>query len=352
MSRSVEMTLREISRAKWSYVTRRVATDAQLGRLRGGTALSFPKPGDLVLATVRELGEHEFLEDTHGRRLRLYPGDLLVGAYGSRYATDFYEGYVPRPHDSVHLLTSGGLIGTVASRHTSRGAPTQLEVLGSIVRAGESVAEPRALSLEDFAVAPAPTPATHTNTIVVLGTAMNAGKTTTTCSVIHGLHRAGLHVGGAKVTGSGSGNDLWAYVDAGAATVTDFVDFGIPSTFGYPVGRLIATMSAIRDRLVDQGANAVVLEIADGVLHTETRDLAATLPQFADKVILAAGDALGALAAVEVLTGLGVTVDAISGLVTASPLASRELAAATSLPVLNRLALVNDMATGLLTSNP
>jgi hypothetical protein len=80
--------------------------------------------------------------------------------------------------------------------------------------------------------------------------------------------------------------------------------------------------------------------------------LAATLPQFADKVILAAGDALGALAAVEVLTGLGVTVDAISGLVTASPLASRELAAATSLPVLNRLALVNDMATGLLTSNP
>jgi len=296
-----------------------------------------------VVARVANLGAHEHLEDPHGRRMRMYPGDVLVGAYGNRYATDFYEGYLPTPGDAVHLLTSGGLIGTVASAHTSKEAPTELEVLGPLTDAAGLP-----LGTDDGAL-PEPVPGRpELGTIVVLGSSMNAGKTTATSAVIRGLARAGLRVGAGKVTGSGSGKDHWAYVDAGAATVADFLDFGMPSTFGYPTERLVSTMFGIRDRLVEEAADVVVLEVADGVLQAETRALAAQLPEFADHVVLAVGDALGAVAGIGVLGELGVSVRVVSGLVTASPLASREAAEATGLPVLSPADLARGAAVGLL----
>jgi hypothetical protein len=335
-----DVLVQELAAAKWGYVTRLVDEHAQL---RLGTSVRSPRLGDFVVARVACIGEHECLEDVHGRRMKMFPGDLIVGAYGNRYATDFYEGYLPRPGDAVHLLTSGGLIGTVASSHTSRGAPTQLEVIGPLTDAAGTP-----LSCDDVAVLPAASRRPALGTIVVVGSSMNAGKTTATSGIIHGLHRAGYRVGAGKVTGSGSGKDHWAYVDAGAAPVSDFLDFGMPSTFGYPTERLISTMSAIRDRLVDHGAEAVVLEIADGVLQEETRALAAQLPEFADAVVLAVGDALGAAAGIDVLRGLRVSVRAISGLVTASPLAIREVAEVTGLTVLTPAELAHGAALSLL----
>lgn len=78
--------------AKWSYVTRRVSEreNATLGGF-----VRQPRLGDLVVTKVTSVGEHDCLEDVHGRRARLYPGDIVVGACGNRYATDFYEGYLP-----------------------------------------------------------------------------------------------------------------------------------------------------------------------------------------------------------------------------------------------------------------
>ncbi|GAA5175789.1 DUF1611 domain-containing protein [Pseudonocardia eucalypti] len=334
--------MQRLSGAKWGYVTRRMDAGERDNFLIGGVTQE-PRLGDFVVATVAKLGEHEALEDPHGRRARLYPGDMLVGAYGNRYATDFYEGYMPGVGDAVHLLTSGGLIGTVASSHTSRGEPTELEVIGALTKA-----DGVPLNTEDF-VAPAPAQARpELGTIVVLGSGMNAGKTTATAAIVRGLSRAGLKVGAGKVTGSGSGKDHWSYVDAGAAYVAEFLDFGMPSTFGYPVDRLMKTTVDIRDHLVARGADVVVLEVADGVLQDETRYLASQLPGFADHVVLAVGDALGAVAGIGVLAELKVPVRAVSGLVTASPLATREAAAATDLPVVSPAELAGGAAVDLL----
>ncbi|HEY2202865.1 MAG TPA: DUF1611 domain-containing protein [Pseudonocardia sp.] len=336
--------MRDVSAAKWGFVTRRL-TGRDSTML--GSNVRPPRLGDLVVTTVSRIGEHEFLEDIYGRRARMYPGDVVVGAFGNRYATDFYEGYIPAPGDGVHLLTSGGLIGTVASSHTSRGAPTELEVLGPLT---DSRGNP--LSTDDFVLAPVEPARPPMGTIVVVGSAMNAGKTTATSAIVRGLSRAKLKVGAGKVTGSGSGKDLWSYVDAGAASARDFLDFGMPSTFGYPAERLVATMVSIRDQLTVDGCDAAVLEIADGVLQEETRALVTQLPGFADKVVLAVGDALGAVAAIEVLANHGVTVRAVSGLVTASPLATREAAAATGLPVVTPAELAAGAAVDLLADVP
>jgi hypothetical protein len=332
--------MRDLSTAKWGYLTRTVT---ELADVRLGPVVRRPQLGDLVVSAVTAIGVHDHLENPFGRRARLYVGDLVVGAYGNRYATDFFEGYLPSG-TAVHLLTAGGLIGTVASAHTSRGAPTELEVVGALVDRGGAP-----LSLDTFARRRPDPAGPCLGTVMVLGSSMNAGKTTTAASIIRGLTRSGLKVGAAKVTGSGSGKDHWSYVDAGAHSVIDFIDFGMSSTFGYPVERLITAMRDMRGALVADGAQIVVMEIADGVLQEETRALAEQLPGFADQVVLAVGDGLGAVAGVELLARLGVGVRVISGLVTASPLASRETAAATGLPVRSPGELANGAAFDLLT---
>jgi hypothetical protein len=279
----------------------------------------------------------------------------VVGALGNRYATDFYEGYLPSG-SVAHLLTAGGVVGVVASAHVRRGEPTQLEVLGSL--AGVSGV---GLSLDDFAL-PLPGPSAgpvggpgsalgggaELGTFVVVGSSMNAGKTTTAAALIRGWARAGLRVGAGKVTGSGSGKDRWMYEDAGAGEIVDFLDFGMASTFGYPLTRLGQTMVGIRDTLVARGASVVVLEIADGLLQAETRGLAERLVGFADGAVLAVADGLSAVAGAAIMDEVGLPVRVISGLVTASPLAAREAAAATGLAVLSPAELIAGGALDLL----
>ncbi|HEX6492524.1 MAG TPA: DUF1611 domain-containing protein [Candidatus Dormibacteraeota bacterium] len=274
--------------------------------------------------------------------MRLHPGDHLVGALGNRYATDYYEGYVLDSR-CTHLLTAGGLIGTVVSAHDVRGHPTQLEIVGGLCDASS-----RPLSTEDFAALVPPRSASPPTTVAVVGSGMNAGKTTTAAALTLGWTRAGLRTGAGKVTGSGSGKDRWEYLDAGATAVADFLDFGMPSTFGYPLDRLASTMIGIRDRLAASGCDAVVLEIADGILMAETAHLLERLSGEVEAVILATGDALSARAGVDILRELGLPVRAISGLVSRSPLAAREAQSATGLPVLTAAELASGAALTLL----
>jgi hypothetical protein len=331
--------MHQLRDVKWSYVTRRLAERSVVGL---GALGREARLGDLVAARVVEVRAHDHLEDTNGRQVRLYPGDVVVGAFGNRYATDYYEGYLPTG-PVAHLLTAGGVVGQVASAHARRGEPTVLELLGLLTDPSG-----RPLSLDDLAMA-APLPGRpELGTFVVVGSSMGAGKTTTSAALAQGWSRAGLRVGAGKVTGSGSGKDRWMYQDAGATEIVDFLDFGMASTFGYPPQRLQATLLGIRDALAERGASVVVLEIADGLLQEETRGLAAELPGFADGVVLAVADALSAVAGVGILADLGVPVRLVSGLVTASPLATRETAAATGLPVLSPEELIAGGALALL----
>ena len=67
-------------------------------------------------------------------------------------------------------------------------------------------------------------------TVLLVGTSMSAGKTTTGRFVIHELERMGKYVVGAKLTGAGRYRDILSFGDAGADAVFDFVDGGLPST--------------------------------------------------------------------------------------------------------------------------
>src|SRR5207302_2052616 len=147
-----------------------------------------PKAGDLVLARVKRLGQHQHLEFVNGRRSRLWPGDEIVVAFGARYAPDQYEAVVPDDLSPCQLVAGGGIAGRVVSRHANIKPATDVEPLGLLVNAQGVI------NVRGAALGPSP-PLRPPLVVAVVGSSMNAGKTTTAAHLIVGLRRRRLRVG-------------------------------------------------------------------------------------------------------------------------------------------------------------
>ncbi len=337
-----------LQRAKRSYASRHLAPGAAACLLPEGPR---PRAGDLLLARILKLGHHAKLELANGRRAILYEGDEVVLVFADRYASDQFEARVPDRLGPCHLVAAGGIAARCLSRHDRSRRPTEIAPVGLLAdAAGRPLAIRRFAPLSLSRRWPAAVPADRPPTIAVLGTAMNAGKTTTVASLVRGLRRCGLRVGTAKVTGTGAGGDRWACLDAGADPALDFTDFGFPSTHRLPATVHQSLLAGLLEAHRRAGSEAVVVEIADGLLFEETATLV-TSPLFRraiDGILLAAADAMGALGAVQWLAARDLVPLAIGGRVTASPLARRELESALGLPVVD----VAEIAEGLWLPEP
>lgn len=336
--------------AKVSYTARRLV---ELGygstRTLGLSVADVPpRAGDLVLCRVTEIGQHRFLGQVHGKRNRLFVGDLIVVAYGARYAPDQFQSEVPADLGPCDLVAGGGIAGRVVAAHSRMKAPTRVEPLGLATDEHGEV-----INLAHLARPVVPVLAPRPRTIAVLGTSMNAGKTTVAAALIRGLSLAGRRVGAAKVTGTGAPGDPTLMADAGASRVIDFTDLGFPTTYQLPMPQVIRVLrSAITD-LTSHQADAIVLEVADGLLQQETAALLRT-PEFrasVDGIVFAAGDSISAVAGVRQLREEGLPVLALSGVLTSSPLATAEAVTGVDIPVYAASAMADpSVAVQLLTA--
>jgi hypothetical protein len=317
-----------LAAAKRAFSTRR----ADLTLARGLSKQIAPQSGDLLLATVTEIGHHARLESTEGRRALLYPGDEIIVAYGARYAPDQFDAIVPGAVEPCDLAAGGGIAATVVRRHTRTRQPTRINPNGVLVdRDGAP------LNLRQFALPRLLTRPARRAVIAVVGTSMNAGKTTVATQLVRGLSRSGMRVGACKVTGTGSGGDLWSMLDAGAAHALDFTDAGFSTTAGADIDHVEHAAHDIIAHLESRGVDIIVMEIADGLLQRETAALLSAPSRLAarvDAVVLAAADAMGAVAGVDWIGARCLPLRAVSGLVTASPLAAREAAAQCSVDII------------------
>jgi len=324
--------------SKWGFVTRNVPTEAvSHAELR---SQHLPQAGDLLLARVERIAQHTRIQLRCGRRSQLYPGDPIVVAFGHRYAPDQFEATIPTDLDRCHLVAAGGLAALAISKHSRLKWPTSLKPEGYCVDADGTVVNLRRFGLS----APIGQRARHKPVIAVLGTSMNAGKTTAAASLVKGLKGAGYRVAAVKATGTGAGNDLWAYADAGADLTLDFTDAGHPSTFRLPqheINSCFERLLAICD--AHPQPEVTVVELADGMLHPETADLVASTAYRTrvQSTLFAAGEAMGALAGVHMLASSGIEPAALVGLVTASKLAASEAERATGVRTLDKLQLEN-----------
>ena len=322
--------------ARFAYTTRRV----EKGRI---TSLLLsekrPRAGDLVLAKVTKLGQHEHIELPDGRKAVLYPGTEIVVAYGNRYAPDQFEAIVPERLGPCHLVAAGGIASQMLSKHTKMRNPTEILPVGML---GDS--DGNRINLDAFGLPEAkPNPlARRPLTILVAGTSMNSGKTTIMSNLAKGLVWAGHKVAAAKLSGTGAGGDRWRILDAGADPVLDFVDAGAASTYYLPADRVERITGTILAELFRSTADFVLLEVSDGLLEPETSRLLTStmLRPFLDAVMFTAVDAMGATAGVAWLRAHNLPIIGISGVLTNSPLAMREVTATAEIPVYTSESLV------------
>lgn len=317
----------DFARARQAFATRRVPSAAMKGLLPGPLR---PAVGDLVLARVEKIGQHKQSELVNGRKATLHPGDLVILAYGNRYAPDQFEAFVPLDLGPCRMIAGGGLAGRDVARHASMAEPTAIRPLGLLCDG-----QGGRLNLRDYALPAAPQ-APLPPVVVVCGSSMNAGKTHSAAMIIRGLCAQGYRVGACKVTGTGSGNDLWKMHDAGALRVLDFVDAGWPSTYLTP----LPVLERIYTDLIAHTAidmNVVVVEIADGLGQAETAHLLRcdALRQTATALVYAAPDPMAAAAGERWLVEAGLPLVALSGLVTARAEDSEETRALVKTPVLS-----------------
>jgi hypothetical protein len=303
---------------KSTWVTRRVAT-AEIS----WQPMRHPQIGDLLLCEVVSIGIHGRVETGSGSREKLYVRDRVVCAVANRYATSLLEAVAEVGDGEIDMISASGLCGRVVARAKKAAAPTKLRVLGQAFVGSEPL-NLRTCVLET----PLEAVGTEPKWIVVVGSAMDSGKTTACASIIHGLVAAGNRVGAGKVTGTASARDLGSFRDAGAQPFVDFLDFGWPSTVGCTEAELLRVLDGIADTLRAAGVEWGVIEIADGLLQADTRFLIAALPKQlgpATRVVLTVRESLAAVAGIELLQSVGIDVVAVSGLITNSPLACREV---------------------------
>lgn len=336
------------ARIQASYNTRFVAGAVEADRegfhLAAGPTVT-PKAGDVVVARVTEILNHKRVETPESRKAILFPGALIMLAYGHRYAADQFLAHVPESLEPCHLVAAGGVAGMVTERHVSVDDPTRIEPLGLLA---DDLGIINLTRFAPYALNPVPSlgataaelagalPGRPT-VIGVLGTSMNSGKSTAMATLVNGLTNAGLKVSAGKSTGTGAGNDPMIYLDGGAAKVLDFTDFGYPTTYRLDFEQVRSLTVNVIDALSEPDTDVVVVEIADGVYQGETARLLRD-PLFqavVDRIVFAAGDALGAAGGVRELQEAGLDVAAVSGVLTSSPLSSAEAREVLSVPVID-----------------
>jgi len=224
------------------------------------------RSGDYVACRVAKPPGSMKVEMTCGRMAEIAEDDILIGALGERFATLEATGSwreVDR-NLKMHLLTSAGIFGKMTSISSFIPQLVSLKYLGHVYR------ENKFLNMMDFGLlskaAGKGFPVFNTPVVLVLGTSMSAGKTTTSKILIRQLKHAGLKVVAAKLTGAGRYRDTLGMLDAGAEFITDFVDAGLPSTI-LPGREYVKSLKAMLGIIQQQNADIVVIEIGASPLE-------------------------------------------------------------------------------------
>lgn len=227
--------------------------------------------GDYVVGQVLSAkGSQAFVELANGRMAPLLEGDLIIGAFGIRKATLEIVGDWQSIQSDLRMenLTTAGLFGRMTSASYLMPQLTTLRYQGHVLREGHKV------SMTDFV----PQAALHAYTrptVLIIGTSMSAGKTTTARVIIHLLKQMELRVVGAKLTGAGRYRDILAMLDAGADRIFDFVDVGLPSSIAPPepfrqsLRQLLSMIEAEQPDVVVAEAGASPFEPYNGAIAME-----------------------------------------------------------------------------------
>jgi hypothetical protein len=297
-----------------------------------------PQAGDVVFARIKTIGQHTELENRNARIHRIFDQTLLIGALGNRYATDYFEGIIPGELLSkIDLLARGGVIGLVKSKYSSIKDPTKLDILGYVLNKNEEIVNTRNYKIK---IKSNVKQISMKNLILVVGSSMNAGKSTAAKALIYSLVVKNKSVAAGKVTGTASLKDLLLMEDSGANEVIDFTYLGYPSTYLLNFDIVIDIFEKIYSYLSTKAKDYIVIEIADGILQRETAFLLGhpSVQEKIYKLIFCCSDSIAVRGGVELLKDrYNLIPDAISGRAVNSESGQNEIRLFSSIPMFNSM---------------
>jgi hypothetical protein len=329
--KEIDYTITNPQTIRWGWACRLLDDANSKFEVDTSTPRNGPIAGDVALFKVSRVGKNKALITNANKRMRIYAGDLIVGVFGNRYATDAFEGEIEGIRN-LSLLTASGMVGTLKSRHRSAGKPTRLSFVGFLqFMTGQRV------NLKQIKFNKSQPESHLKNLIIIVGSGMNSGKTTTCRKMIKSFSEMGIKVAACKLTGSVSHRDQYEMASAAAAHTIDFSDYGFPSTYKCDKQELIDLFNTMVADIEKINPDVTVMEIADGFLQRETSLLLSEplIKESTKGILLTADSAPAALCAVEYLKGLGYDIIAVSGAMTSSPLYVREFQMKSNIPVIS-----------------
>jgi hypothetical protein len=329
--KEIEYTITNSQTIRWGWACRLLDDTDNKFKIDTVTPRNGPIAGDVALFKVSRVGKNKALVTNTNKRMRIYVGDLIVGVFGNRYATDAFEGEIEGIRN-LSLLTASGMVGTLKSRHRSAGKPTRLSFVGFLhFTTGQQV------NLKQIKFNKSQPKSHLKNLIIIVGSGMNSGKTTTCRKMIKSFSEMGIKVAACKLTGSVSHRDKYEMTSAAAAYTIDFSDYGFPSTYKCDKQELIDLFNTMVADIEKTNPDVTLMEIADGILQRETSLLLSEslIKESTKGILLTAESAPSALFAVEELKRLGYDVIAVSGAMTSSPLYIREFQMKSDIPVIS-----------------
>jgi hypothetical protein len=265
--------------------------------------------GDYVAGEVVERLNNPYrVELQNGRMADVVEGDVVVGAFGERFATLEATGSWASigPDGHMHLLTGAGLFGKGLSKAIFLKPLVRLRYRGHVFVEGEK------RRMKDY-VERLPEVPFRTPSILLIGSSMSAGKTTAARIIIRMLKHMGLRVVGAKLTGAGRFRDVLSMYDAGADAVFDFVDVGQPSTIG-PSETLRRDLRQLLTRMARAAADVAVIEAGASPLEPYNGDVA--IDELGESVRLTVLCTSDPYAVVGIVSAFGHTPDFVTGIAT------------------------------------
>lgn len=311
-----------------------------------------PKAGDVGIFKVIEIGKHSAIQNDSGKNSYIFPGDYIMAAFGNRYATNQFEGYVPdQIMDQYQILGQGGCVGVLKSMHAKfdKIGATQLKLVGYAINEESEIFNTH--YLRDKEVTFRPHKLRDFQTILSIGSSMDSGKTTSAAYLCRGLKRAGKKVAFIKLTGTVFSKDKRFVKDCGAHIAYDFSNLGFPSTYMYSLESILNIYEGLLNKVETVRPDYVVLEIADGLLQRETNMLLKSklFMNTIDHILLSCGDSLSVMSGLAYLNQINFQPFAISGLINVSPLLVNEVKSSTNVPLLGLEDLMAKSITNYLT---
>jgi len=271
--------------------------------------------------------EFYHVEDRSGHMVKVEPGDWVVGALGDRAATlEGVGGWADITADGyMHALTSAGLMGYYTSFSTLFADPLNLKYRGHLLRNGRKVCMSEFAMRSDRHEFSVPT-------VLLFGTSMSAGKTTTGRRVCKELDRVGLSIIGTKLTGAGRYRDILSFLKTGASEIYDFVDGGLPSTV-VPEKQFREAIRPVLNHIQERKPDFVVVEA--GASPLEPYNGAALIDELGDNIVCAILSASDPYAVVGVQQAFGLTPDLVTGPATTTSVAVELVWKLTGIPGIN-----------------